>query len=256
KEGTNYEKAELCDKLINIVPEESSDDVDANVLKQVADGKTAINARRIYGSPMEFVPNAWLIVAFNLAAVFSKVDAGVSRRFVYLPCRADFGGSRYKTEDDVLDPIYAERQEMTAWFIVKARDMKRLNWKFPDDSEDTAKTKKEHLLDQNSALRFATENIVPSEDNGDFLSVKDIYDRYVSWCREENEKGVYGKMRFPTQAGGDRNLGKVSNRDGVRGRKARWRVKEGWSAAAKPDSPAPDYPPDSAAAQLHAAFNG
>lgn len=225
KDGANYEKAELCDKLINIVPEESSDDVDANILKQVSDGKTAINARRIYGSPMEFVPNVWLVVAFNLAAVFRKVDAGVARRFCYLPCRADFSGAKRKTEDEVLNPIFAEKEAMLAWFIVKAREMFDLKWEFPEDSEDTAEAKKHYLLDQNSALRFAQERIIPLKEGDFFISSNDMYDKYLEWCHAENEKGVYSKKRFSEQAGGDKTLGKPVNR-GIRGRIAKWKPKE------------------------------
>jgi hypothetical protein len=184
--GQNYGKADLIAKRLVICNEESSKDVDSGLLKEFSDGLSEIQFRRLYQEPGHFLPTFKIITAFNSAPEFDKVDKGLLRRMVYIPCLAQFDGSLSFSE--VTKPIYDERQHILAFMVRQAKELHNRKWKFPEETKLMQDTKTEMLTEQNSTYEF-------------------LYGRYIALPKGSTEKGIpcsaiYADYEFMCKANG------------------------------------------------------
>jgi P4 family phage/plasmid primase-like protien len=209
--GTNWHKAELPGKRLIVCNEESSKDVDASILKDMADGMGRISAERKYLQPFEFIFMAKIICAFNTPPMFDRVDAGVLRRFCFIPCLAQFDGNIQA--DDIVSDILTERDQILAWMLRQAKRLKAMNWRFPDGSKISQDAKQEMLLEQNSALEFCTEQYV-RDDAAEGISFNQIYDEYVAYA-EMTKRKPFSRISFGMIANRD-VLGKSVAKNGLR----------------------------------------
>lgn len=235
--GPNWSKADLVAKKLVICNEESSRDVDSGLLKEFSDGMSEVEGRRLYQSPFQFRPTFTILTAFNSPPEFDKVDKGLLRRLVYIPCYAQFDGT--KSVQEVVDPILAERNFILAWCIQNAKRLHEMKWKFPKESDIMERTKQEMLTEQNSVYEFVIGRYepLPKTDETKGLTIMEIYEDYKSWCLDVGRVKPYAKRRFGQMATSDM-LGKTKDSNGIRYRHCR-RI----------------YPPEPEQQDLHALFN-
>lgn len=215
--GNNYGRAELPGKRIVICAEESSRNVDASALKVFSDGMTTIEARRIYSPPFDFWPTFKILAAFNMPPEFDNVDEGSIRRFMYIPCNRDFdkGGP---TPQQIVKDLMTERCQILAFMVRQANELRKMNWRFPDEEGIIEEAKNNFLITQNSVMSFCKENYRPVKAPGRGIPIKDIYQHYVKYC-EENNYMPFGIRKFGIIAG-PKMLGDSYASNSVRCRRA------------------------------------
>ncbi len=217
--GANWSKAELPGKRLVICNEESSKDVDASILKDMSDGMAKITAERKFMQPFEFYPTFKIICSFNTPPLFDRVDQGILRRFVFIPCLAQFTGKRHA--DDIIALILTERTQILAWMVRQAARLHSLNWMFPKGGELISNAKEEYLLEQNSVLDFCKGRYepLPLTDSGKGIPVHDIYDEYFEFVKKSGRK-PFSRVNFGQIAHAG-ILGKSYSTNGKRYRKCK-----------------------------------
>jgi P4 family phage/plasmid primase-like protien len=115
-------RAELYGKLVNIVGDLSSKDVEednSSVLKKLV-GEDTVEARRMYGHPFKFYSNATNIFSCNVLPRFEDVSDGVVRKFIVIPFLNNFERGMPGYDEDILDKLLT--QEQTEWLFGWAVD--------------------------------------------------------------------------------------------------------------------------------------
>lgn len=115
-------RAELYGKLVNIVGDLSSKDVEednSSVLKKLV-GEDTVEARRMYGHPFKFYSNATNIFSCNVLPRFEDVSDGVVRKFIVIPFLNNFERGMPGYDEDILDKLLT--QEETEWLFGWAVD--------------------------------------------------------------------------------------------------------------------------------------
>jgi P4 family phage/plasmid primase-like protien len=191
--GQNYSKIQLPGKKLIICNEESSKGIDSGLLKEFSDGMSEIQARRLYHDPFSFRFNSTIIAAFNTPPEFDRVDSGVIRRLVYIPCFAEFDGSKHI--NSVVNPIMKEKKEILGWMVRQAKRLHSLNWIIDDSAEIMNNAKETLLIEQNSALTFTKKYYEPNE-NAVGYPIIDIYNEYIAWCAKNGFKNPFSSRSF------------------------------------------------------------
>lgn len=209
--GNNWGKIDLIGKKVVICNEESGKDVDSGLIKEMGDGLSDIQARRLYQQPIQFRPSFCIITAFNRPPEFDHVDSGLMRRLVYIPCLNVFDGTREVTE--IVREVLAEKNAILAWAIRQAKKLHERKWRFPEETTQMKIAKDTMLTHQNSVLEFVTERFRPSETSK--ISVHELYNEYVDWCHIVGRTKPYAKRNFGMIAN-DNYLGKTVDSNGIR----------------------------------------
>jgi len=191
--GQNYSKTQLPGKKLIICNEESSKGIDSGLLKELSDGMSEIQARRLYHDPFSFRFNSTIIAAFNTPPEFDRVDSGVIRRFIYIPCYAEFSGNIHVNK--VIQPILKEKKEILGWMVRQAKRLYDLNWVINDNAEILRKAKEMLLIEQNSAIAFANNFYEPNENVVGY-PITEIYNEYIAWCVKNGFKNPFSSRSF------------------------------------------------------------
>jgi P4 family phage/plasmid primase-like protien len=252
KQGFNIDG--LIGKRANIVDEQEGMADSAATLKRLVSGNP-YTTRRIYGTSFTFRPKTKFYFGSNNLPRFDSFDHAIRRRFLIVPFENRLDDK--KKIIDLAGKIVAagEVPAIVKRSLDALRGLVERRFAFTE-SDQTRKAMNQFEHASSSVAEFLDSRGFYPDENGAKYSFASVYEEYKDWCRTENRKPLMSK-NFATTA--------VERIGETRRFRIDGKATNGYRLSVKKDEtePEPDetleltpgYPPGSAAAQLHAAFN-
>ncbi|OCZ49741.1 phage/plasmid primase, P4 family [Dehalobacter sp. TeCB1] len=184
----SFSRAGLKDKILNFSTEECSrlvKDSAITWLKAISSGDP-IEAQFKNKDTFNFKPYCKQVFAMNDLPQIENFDDALQRRFVIIPFNKKFRG-------DEIDLELKEgklHSEMSGILNFALFGLKRLaEQKDFTYSQESKNMLEEYRLESNSAERFA-HFYLRVEDSDSYLKVNDVYEKYIGYCDENNEKNI------------------------------------------------------------------
>ena len=170
-------------KLVNI-SYESSKEISPSILKQLVSGEP-IDARKLYVGTVKISRYAKLVTSFN---ILPKAEAtkGFYRRFIIIPFNVTI--SEQEADVALSKKLLTERSGILNWILEALKELLQTN-EFPK-CEACDKALADYKLKSDSALSFINETCTESTE---VTSVKDMYDKYKSYCYTEGFRPINRK---------------------------------------------------------------
>lgn len=149
------------------------------LIKQLT-GEDKVTARRLYCEPMSFMPQFKLWLFTNHMPEVVGTDKGIWRRLKVIPFRLDL--PEHKKDRQLKDKLMKEVEGILWWCIEGIHLYLEEGLKEPEAIIELVHEFKEESDTLGLFLRECTINKVGSK-----VQAKDLYTRYVEWCRANNE---------------------------------------------------------------------
>jgi P4 family phage/plasmid primase-like protien len=174
-----YKRAYLVGKLFNVAEETPVKSLDDSSWFKVLSAGGSYMAREIYKKPINVVSNKTkLVMACNELPEMSDFSEGFIRRLIIVPFDAYFGKGK-------ADPKIEEKLsfELPGIFNQVLKAHKRLvDQNGFSSSEVIDQTISDYRMDQNTVCAWFDEKVIMTQNERDFIPVRDCYVDYVAWC--------------------------------------------------------------------------
>jgi len=214
------ELAKLKGKRFCVFQEPENDDVIQVGLMKELTGNDKIQARALYGAPVEFYPQFKTLLACNKLPEIPSTDGGTWRRIRVVPFEMNFVDVPVEPNERKKDPDL--RRNMETWhqpFMSMLVEYNR-RIKIEGNSEPKKVTEQTNQYQQKSdlVLEYLNDRIEYSEEFKVLAS--DVYDDFKWWCNDsKNIKVPYDRKGFEVEVG-------LKKEPSVGGRFNGFRVKE------------------------------
>jgi len=214
------ELAKLKGKRFCVFQEPENDDVIQVGLMKELTGNDKIQARALYGAPVEFYPQFKTLLACNKLPEIPSTDGGTWRRIRVVPFEMNFVDVPVEPNERKKDPDL--RRNMETWhqpFMSMLVEYNR-RIKVEGNSEPKKVTEQTNQYQQKSdlVLEYLNDRIEYSEEFKVLAS--DVYDDFKWWCNDsKNIKVPYDRKGFEVEVG-------LKKEPSVGGRFNGFRVKE------------------------------
>jgi P4 family phage/plasmid primase-like protien len=214
------ELAKLKGKRFCVFQEPENDDVIQVGLMKELTGNDKIQARALYGAPVEFYPQFKTLLACNKLPEIPSTDGGTWRRIRVVPFEMSFVDVPVEPNERKKDPDL--RRNMETWhqpFMSMLVEYNR-RIKVEGNSEPKKVTEQTNQYQQKSdlVLEYLNDRIEYSEEFKVLAS--DVYDDFKWWCNDsKNIKVPYDRKGFEVEVG-------LKKEPSVGGRFNGFRVKE------------------------------
>ncbi|TVM13311.1 hypothetical protein DPQ33_18305 [Oceanidesulfovibrio indonesiensis] len=161
--------------------------LDEAVIKSITGGDQ-ISARAMRENPVQFTPQAKILMAVNHLPGFVGNDRGIRRRLQVVPFLAEFDGSRRKEEIDA--ELDAESEGILAWAVTGFQQWLKEGLNPPQivrDATEAYFTTNDHIAE------FLEERTV--RVSGEKTPVRMVFESYEGWARASGTQSV-GLHRF------------------------------------------------------------
>jgi len=182
----SFLRAGLKDKILNFSTEECSrlvKDSAVTWIKAISSGDP-IEAQFKNKDTFNFKPFCKLVFAMNDLPQIENFDDALQRRFIIIPFKKKFRG-------DEIDLDLKEgklHKEMSGILNFALLGLKRLaEQKDFTYSQESKEILENYRLESNHAERFA-DIYLESGESDSYLKVKDVYNKYLELCKDNNEK--------------------------------------------------------------------
>lgn len=185
------------------------------LVKDITGGE-AISARRMYGDPFSFTPQATVIVTGNHRPSFASADEAMARRMVLVELRRRFGPQ--EVDPGLADKLLAEGPAILRWMIEGAAAWiaaggGRDGLAIPPD---VLAAGRQYMDDEDRVLQFLTDRQLANPGAwgaGGFIASGALYLEFQQWMVENGHK-PWSKMTFSKQlaTGGTERYGLVPKR--------------------------------------------
>jgi P4 family phage/plasmid primase-like protien len=183
---TDYTVAELSQKFLNILDEDESSRIQSDKFKSLIDGNS-MQARRLYQPPFTFAPYTKFLFSSNQLPNFKYVE-GLERRLHFVHFQHPVPVERQDKELD--GKLQLEIPGIVGKALIHAKAFRDRNEEFifPETSIDL---KHEFTNMVVPAFLFIKEccSILP-KDSDDWVSNKELYEAYASWCVDSGHKSM------------------------------------------------------------------
>jgi P4 family phage/plasmid primase-like protien len=198
------ELAKLKGKRFCVFQEpENNDTIQVGLMKELT-GNDKIQARALYGAPIEFYPQFKTLLACNKLPEIPSTDGGTWRRIRVVPFEMRFVNESEITEpnDRKKDPDL--RRKMETWHSAFLSILVEYNMRYKEEgNSEPLKVRDQTLLYQQKSdliLEYINDRI---EDcpNYKILS-SELYDDFKFWCTDsKNIKVAFDRKGFETEIG-------------------------------------------------------
>jgi P4 family phage/plasmid primase-like protien len=224
------ELAKLKGKRFCVFQEPENDDVIQVGLMKELTGNDKIQARALYGAPVEFYPQFKTLLACNKLPEIPSTDGGTWRRIRVVPFEMNFVDNPVEPNERKKDPDL--RRNMETWHQAFMSILVEYNKRFKDEgnSEPKKVTEQTNQYQQKSdlVLEYLNDRIEYSPEYKVIAS--DVYDDFKWWCNDsKNIKVPYDRKGFEVEVG-------LKKEPSVGGKFNGFRVKERGGAATDPSN--------------------
>lgn len=202
--SNSFEKELLLTSRVNFSTEEKSAFLDAEELKKIISGESiTVNPKN--RRPITLDPVLKLILACNGLPRFRDTSEGIARRLLIFPFE-----NRYVSEEeyqmtvnpkqkkifprdlDLSKKLRAEKDAIFNLFLEGLSMLKANKWQFLESSASLSALK-QYRRDSDSVREFLEDNFEVSDEQ--YSSVKEVYEAYRTWHKENVAEGNYLKFR-------------------------------------------------------------
>lgn len=147
-----------------------------------------ISARALYNNPVQFVPQAKIIMAVNHLPVLIGNDHGMRRRIQVVPFRKRFDGSKKKEE--IESQIRAEKPGIFAWMVRGFQEWRKQGLNPP---EVVRKATEDYFASNDHIGAYLNERTVKHTNST--TEMKHLYEDYKIWSDDSCVNAI-GKIQF------------------------------------------------------------
>ena len=180
----------IIGKRVNICNEEESKFVSHSMFKALVGGDPVTGEHK-HGNHFDFEPRTKFMFCSNDQPTFNGLSHGLRRRIYIIPFFRIF--TNEEQDGDLFEKIQSEFPGVLRWMLSGAKRLVENKYIFSKVSMAMGDSMVEFENETSSALCFAREFYEVSEDG--FISNKDLYAHYVSWCLENGRKPM-GSYNF------------------------------------------------------------
>lgn len=223
------ELAKLKGKRFCVFQEPENDDVIQVGLMKELTGNDKIQARALYGAPVEFYPQFKTLLACNKLPEIPSTDGGTWRRIRVVPFEMSFVDNPVEINERKKDPDL--RRNMETWHQAFMSILVEYNktFKAEGNSEPKKVTEQTNQYQQKSDL--VLEYLNDRLEYGETYKVlsSDLYDDFKWWCNDsKNIKVPFDRKGFEVEVG-------VKKEPSVGGRFNGYRIKERGAVSMDPN---------------------
>jgi P4 family phage/plasmid primase-like protien len=214
------ELAKLKGKRFCVFQEPENDDVIQVGLMKELTGNDKIQARALYGAPVEFYPQFKTLLACNKLPEIPSTDGGTWRRIRVVPFEMNFVDNPVEPNERKKDPDL--RRNMETWHQAFMSILVEYNRKFKDEGNSEPKKVTDQTNQYQQKSDLVLEYLSDRIEHGEQFKVlaSDVYDDFKWWCNDsKNIKVPYDRKGFEVEVG-------VKKEPSVGGRFNGFRVKE------------------------------
>jgi len=180
---------------------ENNDVIQVGLMKELT-GNDKIQARALYGAPIEFYPQFKTLLACNKLPEIPSTDGGTWRRIRVVPFEMRFTDEVVEPNDRKKDPDL--RRKMETWHQAFMSVLVEYNKRFKEEgNSEPAKVKDHTLMYQQKSdliLEYIQDRI--EDDITSKILVTELYDDFKFWCSDsKNIKVAFDRKGFETEIG-------------------------------------------------------
>ena len=198
------ELAKLKGKRFCVFQEpENNDTIQVGLMKELT-GNDKIQARALYGNPIEFYPQFKTLLACNKLPEIPSTDGGTWRRIRVVPFEMRFVSEHEMTEpnDRKKDPDL--RRKMETWHSAFMSILVEYNKQFKEEGNvEPMKVRDQTLLYQQKSdliLEYISDRLEDAPDHK--MIASELYDDFKFWCTDsKNIKVAFDRKGFETEVG-------------------------------------------------------
>jgi P4 family phage/plasmid primase-like protien len=179
-------------KLANIVEETPTDEINAEIFKNMVGGGEVQAAHKGFDE-YSFKCHARFIFACNDMPVFRDKSVGLEERLVFIPFNRYF--EDHERDTNIIPKLMAELPGILNWAIEGARTM--LAQRSLPNYQTTAQMKELYRDETNPLINWMNECVTVSA-SGSQMTTKEIYAEYRRFCEESGCRSV-SKINFGRQ---------------------------------------------------------
>jgi len=201
------ELAKLKGKRFCVFQEpENNDVIQVGLMKELT-GNDKIQARALYGAPIEFYPQFKTLLACNKLPEIPSTDGGTWRRIRVVPFEMRFTDDVVEPNDRKKDPDL--RRKMETWHQAFMSILVEYNKRFKNEGNSEPTKVKDHTLmyQQKSdlILEYIEDRIEDSLTHK--VLVTELYDDFKFWCSDsKNIKVAFDRKGFETEIGNKKGV--------------------------------------------------
>jgi P4 family phage/plasmid primase-like protien len=214
------ELAKLKGKRFCVFQEPENDDVIQVGLMKELTGNDKIQARALYGAPVEFYPQFKTLLACNKLPEIPSTDGGTWRRIRVVPFEIQFVDNPVEVHERKKDPDL--RRDMETWHQAFMSILVYYNEKFKleGNSEPKKVTEQTNQYQQKSDFVLEYLSDRTEDDVEQKILATDLYDDFKWWCMDsKNIKVPFDRKGFEVEVG-------VKKQPAIQGRFSGFRIKE------------------------------
>ena len=214
------ELAKLKGKRFCVFQEPENDDVIQVGLMKELTGNDKIQARALYGAPVEFYPQFKTLLACNKLPEIPSTDGGTWRRIRVVPFEMSFVDTPVEPHERKKDPDL--RKNMETWHQAFMSILVKYNELFKQDgnSEPSKVTEQTNQYQQKSDFVLEYLNDRLEYDESYKILSTDLYDDFKWWCNDsKNIKVPFDRKGFEVEVG-------VKKEPAIAGRFSGFRLKD------------------------------
>ncbi|MFW6028729.1 MAG: phage/plasmid primase, P4 family [Halanaerobiales bacterium] len=187
-----FETANIQGKLVNICS-----DIDPTYMKETGILKTLIHGENIrgeykYGASFDFRPVVRLLFSANEIPKVRDKTEGWYRSFEILTFPNKFRKTDSNYDPDLKNKLLKEISGVLNWAI---EGLHRLKEKESfSESVEMRKAKKAYMAENDNVMEFLLAKTVNAP--GEKIIAKELYDKYVSFCRRNNYQNAQSRKTF------------------------------------------------------------
>lgn len=198
--NNRFAPANLDGKMLNTSGEASDYEVtlqEANKLKELTGGDS-MEVERKGEQPYTFYNSAKLVFSANTPPRFTESGDAIKRRLLTIPFN-------YKIDEDGMiqgmdEKLMAEAPGILTLLIQRIKLQYETTGQFKvfRGGRSALKAREDMLIRGDTAVEWAREHLVVTENSDDFLTTSDCFMSYMSWCDKENIRYKKTHHKFTT----------------------------------------------------------
>lgn len=187
--NANPELAKTKGKRLCVFQEpENTDKIYVGNMKSIVGGDK-LEARKLYSEPFEFYPQFKTILACNKLPLIQSNDGGTWRRIRVIPFDIKFVSNpnpknnyEKKSNNDIDELMPYWKSAFMSIIIEKYKEYIKNELKEPNE---VLLQTKQYQNSSDVFQEYVNTNIKITEDENDITSVKEVYENYLQWLKEE-----------------------------------------------------------------------
>lgn len=186
---------------------EHNDKLNTSFVKLLT-GNDQISCRPLYGEPVKFVPQFTPIILVNNITLDDCSDNAFNMRLEFNKFLCTFVPNPTKPHERKINPDLKRPKKLvelshqlmklliTTWNSVDIEQNKNHLIELPDCMKEY---KREFIADIDIVMQWTLDNIQSVDDTTQYITLNDLYDDYLIYCKKYNESNPKNKSKLKSQ---------------------------------------------------------